>query len=63
MSYEKEHYKQEFNKLINRNHHRKFFIKKSKEHYKINKFRKKGIDSLSLAFYIHTTEEKAKDYG
>ncbi len=62
MQYNKEEYKKEFNKFLTSKKERKFYIKESNTLFKINKFVKKGINSLILAKFINTTNEEAKDY-
>ena len=55
-------YKEEFEKLLAENGKKKFFIKESNASFKINKFVKKGRDSLSLANHIKNSNENAKNY-
>jgi len=62
MEFNEEHYKEEFEKLIKLKSDWKFFIRESNATFKINKFAKKGNDSLDLARFIKNSEEKAKDY-
>lgn len=62
MQYEKKEYEKEFKKLLEIKQHNKFYIKESENNYKINKFKKKGIDSLKLAQYILESTEEAKNY-
>jgi uncharacterized protein (UPF0332 family) len=62
MEFDKEHYKEEFEKLLKKKVERKFFIKESKSTFKINKFIKKGTDSLELAEFIKNSEQSAKNY-
>ena len=62
MEFDKEHHKEEFEKLLKKKEDRKFYIKKSSAIFKINKFIKKGTDSLELANYIKTSDKGAKDY-
>ena len=62
MEFDKEFYKEEFEKLLKKKGERKFFIKNSNASFKINKFIKKGSDSFNLANYIKNSQENAKDY-
>lgn len=62
MEFDKEHYKEEFERLLNEKRERKFFIRKSEDAFKIKKFIKKGIGSFELANYIKNSEQTAKDY-
>ena len=62
MEFDKEFYKEEFEKLLKKKEDRKFYIKKSSAIFKINKFIKKGADSLELANYIKNSDKGAKDY-
>lgn len=62
MEFDKKHYKEEFEKLLKRKEDKKFYIKKSSAIFKINKFIKKGTDSLELANYIKDSDKSAKDY-
>lgn len=62
MQYKEELYKREFEKLLERKENNKFYIKESNNEFKINKFRKKGRDSLRLAEYISKSKEEAKNY-
>ena len=62
MEYNKEKYKAEFNKLLKLKSDRKFFIRKSTDTFKINKFIQKGNDSLDLARSIKDSKAKAKYY-
>jgi len=62
MEFDKEFYKKEFEKLLKKKNGKKFYIKKSSAIFKINKFVKKGTDSLELADYIKNSDKGAKDY-
>ncbi|MBU0666185.1 MAG: hypothetical protein KKB65_01055 [Nanoarchaeota archaeon] len=62
MEFDKETYKEEFEKLLKRKEDKKFYIKKSSSIFKINKFVKKGTDSLELAEFIKKSDKSAKDY-
>ena len=62
MELDKEYYKEEFERLLQKKEERKFYIKKSSALFKINKFVKKGTDSFELANYIRNSEQNAKDY-
>ncbi len=62
MEFNKEEYKKEFERLLKLKGERKFFIKKSSDTFKINKFIKKGTDSLELADSIRNSKQAAKDY-
>lgn len=55
-------YETEFKRLLKEDQYRKFFIKKSSASFKINKFIKKGKDSLELADFINKSEFDAKYY-
>jgi len=48
MTFEREFYKEEFEKLLALSAERKFFIKESNASFKIKRFVKKGIDSLVI---------------
>tara|TARA_Y100000310_G_scaffold335186_1_gene416616 strand:- start:233 stop:406 length:174 start_codon:yes stop_codon:yes gene_type:complete len=56
MEFDKEHYKEEFEKLLKKKEDKKFYIKKSSSIFKINKFVKKGTDSLELAEFIKNSD-------
>lgn len=62
MEFNKETYKEEFEKLLKKKEDKKFYIKKSSSIFKINKFVKKGTDSLELAEFIKNSDKSAKDY-
>lgn len=62
MGFNKKFYKEEFNKLLNKTKDKKFYIKKSNTMFKINRFIKKGTDSLELINYIKDSNKTAKDY-
>jgi len=62
MEFDKAFYKKEFDRLVSLKSERKFFIKKSNASFKINKFAKKGSDSLELANFINNSKQNAKDY-
>jgi uncharacterized protein (UPF0332 family) len=62
MEFDKETYKEEFGELLKRKEDKKFYIKKSNSIFKINKFVKKGTDSLELAEFIKNSDKPAKDY-
>ena len=62
MEFDKEFYNEEFEKLLKKKEDKKFYIKKSSAIFKINKFIKKGTDSLELANYIKNSDKNAKDY-
>ena len=48
MTFEREFYKEEFEKLLALSAETKFFIKESNASFKIKRFVKKGIDSLVI---------------
>ena len=62
MEFNKDYYKEEFSRLLMEKSKTKFFIKKSKNIFKINKFIKKGVDSLELANNIKELNQDAKYY-
>ena len=62
MTFDKDFYKREFERLLKEESGRKFFIKKSNTLFKINKFIKKGTDSLELAKFVKSSNQDAKDY-
>ena len=62
MEFDKEFYKSEFKRLLNKKEERKFYIRESSASFKIKKFIKKGIDSFELANYAKNSEQNAKDY-
>jgi uncharacterized protein (UPF0332 family) len=62
MEFDKDFYKKEFEKLLKKKEEKKFYIRKSNATFKINKFIKKGTDSLELADYIKNSDKGAKDY-
>lgn len=62
MEFDKEQYKKEFDKLLKTKSDKKFFIKKSTTTFKINKFSKKGKDSLDLARFVKESNQKARGY-
>lgn len=62
MSFDRETYKEEFNKLLAVRDGRKFFIRESTAEFKVKKFIKKGVDSLALAHSLNDSNEDAKDY-
>jgi hypothetical protein len=63
MEFNKSMYKTEFDKLLQNRSDKKFFIKKSTAIFKINKFSKKGNDSLDLARFIKDSNQAAKVTG
>lgn len=62
VTFEREFYKEEFEKLLALSAERKFFIKESNASFKIKRFVKKGIDSLELADFINSSKQDARDY-
>ena len=62
MNFDKEYYKEEFERLLKERGERKFFIRKSTDMFKIKRFIKKGTNSLELANHIKNSEQAAKDY-
>jgi len=62
MEFDKDYYKEEFERLLELELENKFFIKESYADFKISKFIKKGTDSFELAKFINRSEENAKDY-
>jgi len=62
MEFDKEFYKKEFERLLNLNEERKFYIRKSSDAFKIDKFIRKSADSFELADYVRNSKQSAKDY-
>lgn len=62
MEFQKEHYKKEFERLLNSSTETKAFIRHSTAAFKIGKFMRKGIDSLELANFIANSDQPAKNY-
>jgi hypothetical protein len=62
MEFDQDFYRKEFERFLNKKNERKFFIKRSKDLFKINKFLKKSVDSLDLAKHIKETDKNAKSY-
>jgi len=62
MSFDKNYYKKEFERLLDYNSERKFFIRFSNNSFKINKFIKKGNDSLMIAKFLMEYKNEGKDY-
>lgn len=62
MEFNKEDYKKEFEKLLARKDSKKFFIRESRAIFKINKFVRKGVDSLSLAKFVKESDQSAGAY-
>lgn len=62
MEFNKQHYKEEFKRLLKSKQERKFFIKRSDASFKIRRFIKKGVDSFELANFISKSNLAAKDY-
>jgi uncharacterized protein (UPF0332 family) len=62
MEFDKEYYKEEFERLLALELEHKFFIKESSANFKISKFIKKGTESFELAKFIKQSDENAKDY-
>jgi uncharacterized protein (UPF0332 family) len=62
MEFDKEFYKKEFERLLKEKRENKFFIRRSDATFKINKFIKKGTDSLELANFIKNSKQDARDY-
>lgn len=62
MAFDREKYKQDFNRLLNLKSGYKFFIRESQDTFKIKKFIQKAKDSFALANFVYKSEEKAKDY-
>ena len=62
MEFDKEFYKEEFEKLVRKKEGKKFYIKQSNALFKINKFINKGTNSLELVDYIKNSDKSAKDY-
>ncbi|MBU1199797.1 MAG: HEPN domain-containing protein [Nanoarchaeota archaeon] len=62
MEFDKEFYEKEFEKLLKKKEGKKFYIKNSSSTFKINKFVRKGTDSLELANLIKDSDKTAKDY-
>ncbi len=62
MAFDKEHYKEEFERLLKERRQKKYFIRKSNATFKIKRFIAKGTDSLELANNIKNSKQKAKGY-
>jgi len=62
MGFDKKQYTNEFKRLLVLKSETKFYIKESNDFFKINKFIRKGVTSFSLANFIKTSNEEAKDY-
>ena len=62
MGFDKEYYKEEFERLVDEETGRKYFIRRSSNSFKIKRFIIKAIDSFELANHIKNSKEKAKDY-
>ena len=62
MEFDKEFYKEEFEKLVRKKEGKKFYIKQSNALFKINKFINKGTNSLELVDYIKNSDKSAKNY-
>ena len=62
MEFERGHYKKEFERLLHEKREHKFFIKESEALFKINRFLKKGVDSLELAEFINKSGKSASTY-
>lgn len=62
MEFDEGHYRKEFDRLLDLEADAKYYIRKSDSTFKINKFSKKGKESLDLARFIKDSDEKAKDY-
>lgn len=60
--FDRQHYREEFNRLLNLKSDRKFFIKKSSALFKMRRYIIKGTDSLALATFIQESGQPAKDY-
>lgn len=52
MEFNKKIYEEQFKKLLSYKNKKKFYIKESNASFKINKYAKKGVDSLELAEYL-----------
>ncbi|MDD5086706.1 MAG: HEPN domain-containing protein [Candidatus Nanoarchaeia archaeon] len=62
MGFDKKYYKEEFENLLKEKNKRKFYIKESNSLFKINRYIKKGTESLELAGYIKNSDKDAKSY-
>lgn len=62
MEFDKEHYKEEFERLLEEKKEYKFFIKKSAALFKIKGFTRKGVDSLELADFVGRSGKSAAMY-
>jgi len=62
MVFDKNYYKNEFERLLKLKGGTKFFVRKSSDTFKIKRFIKKGTDSFELANYIKSSNQNAKDY-
>lgn len=61
MSFDEDHYEQEFERMLNLEYERKFFIRKSKDIFKIRRFISKGNDSLMIAKLIKDSDRSSKE--